>query len=164
MGYFAVALTRIEGKWTGSELDLTGTFDPDSLADQLRELAGEDPAAVSVLFVEEDDEWLGVLRVEGDTDSRAFISDARTVEESRLAALIYQSPEGEPATGLDDDEQARPPAAEPAGDTDLLADLGVSSDELLELCAEEGQLPADIMTAICERAGCLEQLEQLRGA
>ncbi|MHB2022042.1 MAG: tRNA adenosine deaminase-associated protein [Mycobacteriales bacterium] len=163
MAYFAVALIRSGGSWTGSELDLTGIFDPDSLSDQLRELAGTDPEAVSLLFVAEDDEWLGVLRVEGDTDSRAFISDARAVEESRLAALIYQAPEEQFIASIDD-EQARSPVAQPAGDSDLLADLGVSAVQLLDLCAQEAALPDDIMTAICERTGCLEQLEELRGA
>ena len=48
------------------------------------------------------------------------------------------------------------------GDADLLADLGTPSDELLRLCAEEGLLPADVMTELCERAGCGEALEGLR--
>jgi hypothetical protein len=34
---------------------------------------------------------------------------------------------------------------------------------LLALCAEEGALPADIIAAVCEAAGCLDVLEKLRG-
>jgi hypothetical protein len=44
-----------------------------------------------------------------------------------------------------------------------MADLGTPGSQLLALCAEEGQLPADIMSIICERAGCLEALDSLRG-
>ena len=35
---------------------------------------------------------------------------------------------------------------------------------LIALCAEEGQLPADIISSLCESAGCLDALEELRGA
>jgi hypothetical protein len=31
------------------------------------------------------------------------------------------------------------------------------------LCAEEGALPADVIAALCEAAGCLDVLEKLRG-
>ncbi|MCW2698153.1 MAG: putative tRNA adenosine deaminase-associated protein, partial [Modestobacter sp.] len=44
----------------------------------------------------------------------------------------------------------------------VFADLGTPADVLLELCAEEGLLPADVLTTLCERAGCDEVLEQLR--
>ena len=36
-------------------------------------------------------------------------------------------------------------AGDPIGDADVLADLGTPADRLLKLCAEEGQLPADIL-------------------
>jgi hypothetical protein len=31
------------------------------------------------------------------------------------------------------------------------------------LCAEEGMLPSDVAFAVCERMGCAEVLEQVRG-
>ena len=34
--------------------------------------------------------------------------------------------------------------------------------EVLALCAEEGLLPADVLTTLCERAGCDDVLESLR--
>ncbi len=52
--------------------------------------------------------------------------------------------------------------AEPVGEAGLLTDLGTSADDLLALCAEEGRLPADVLTEVCERAGCLDVLEGLR--
>ncbi len=53
-------------------------------------------------------------------------------------------------------------AGEPVGEVDILADLGTSATRLVELCAEEGQLPADIVSALCESVGCLEVLDSLR--
>ena len=55
-------------------------------------------------------------------------------------------------------------AGEPIGDIEVLSDLGTPPSRLLALCAEEGQLPGDILSAVCESAGCLDELEQLRGA
>jgi hypothetical protein len=34
---------------------------------------------------------------------------------------------------------------------------------LLALCAEEGQLPSDVISTLCEAAGCLDVLDKLRG-
>jgi hypothetical protein len=35
---------------------------------------------------------------------------------------------------------------------------------LIQLCAEEGALPSDVIASLCERAGCLDVLDELRGA
>jgi putative tRNA adenosine deaminase-associated protein len=168
VAYFAAALARSDGAWVGSEFDLDDVEDLDQVVDMLRELAGDDSEGPALLFVEEDDEWFGVVRVDGDNDPRVFVSDSRVVEQSRVAGILYEEAAAQPVVEAeesedDDDEESMRPAAEPAGDAELVADLGTSSARLLELCAEEGQLPADIITAICERAGCLDELDQLRG-
>ena len=171
MAYFAAALARSDGGWVASEFDLDDVDDLDQLTDMLREVAGEEPAGPALLFVEEDDEWFGIIRVDGESDPRVFLSDSRAVEQSERAALLYEEAAAAAVVDSDDDqdddddedEESMRPAAEPTGDTALLTDLGTSSARLLELCAQEGQLPADIITAICERAGCLDELEQLRG-
>ena len=51
---------------------------------------------------------------------------------------------------------------QPVGDLGLLSDLGTPPELLLETCAGEGLLPADVLSTLCERAGCLDTLEQLR--
>ena len=169
MAYFAAALARSDEGWVASEFDLDDVDDLDQLTDMLREVAGEEPSGPALLFVEEDDEWFGIIRVDGESDPRVFLSDSRAVETSERAALLYEEAaavavvDSEDDEEDDDDDESMRPAAEPTGDTALLTDLGTSSARLLELCAEEGQLPADIITAICERAGCLDELEQLRG-
>lgn len=163
MSYFAAALARAGDDWTAHEVDLDEVEDLESLADQLREMTG-DGEGPALLLLEEDDEYVAVVRVDGGAGSldepRVFLSDRRAVQASEVAAMLW---EDAPAAATDDaeDEGIRP-VAEPVGDAGLLADLGISSDDLLALCAGEGLLPADVLAAVCERAGCADVLEQLR--
>ncbi len=161
MPYFATALARTNHGWLGRELDLDEVDDLDGLAESLREFAAEDSADAALLFVEEDDEWLGVVRVDGYADPRVFISDSRVARESGLAALLAEAVSVDQAAVATDEETVKP-LPQPVGDVDLLEDFGTSGDRLLELCAEEGLLPSDVIAALCERAGALEQLEALR--
>ena len=164
MPYFAVALARKASGWTGQEVDLDEVEDLDGITDILRDMVsdGEGPA---LLMLEENDEYMLAVRVDGDADPRSFISDIRAVETSELAAKFYDVVTPEPVLDLDDeDESAARPEGEPGGDDAIASDLGTPSQELLDLCAEEGNLPADVIYAVCERAGCAELLEELRGA
>ena len=162
MSYFAAALARVEDGWVARELDLDDVPDLEVLAEQLRELSG-DGEGPALLLLEEDDEYVAVVRVDGGAggldEPRVFLSDRRAVQASEVAAMLW---EDAPGNGSDDDDEGTRPVAEPVGDTALLQDLGTSSDALLELCAEEGLLPADVLSALCERAGCLDALESLR--
>ncbi len=63
---------------------------------------------------------------------------------------------------VDEDDEGLRPVAEPVGESALLADLGTPSDALLDLCAEEGLLPADVLSGVADRAGFLDVLEGLR--
>jgi putative tRNA adenosine deaminase-associated protein len=162
--YFAVALARKASGWTGQEVDLDDVEDLDGISDLLRDMvgAGEGPA---LLLLEENDEYMLAVRVDGDGDPRSFISDIRAVETSELAAKFYDIVTPEPVLDLeDDDESAAPPEGEPGGDDTITSDLGTTSEELLALCAEEGNLPADVIYAVAESAGCADVLEELRGA
>ena len=53
---------------------------------------------------------------------------------------------------------------DPAGDPDLLVDLGLPATRLLQLCAHEGMLPSDITAEVCQAIGCGDELEELREA
>jgi putative tRNA adenosine deaminase-associated protein len=172
VAYFAAALARGDSGWTGQELDFDEVEDLDGVVEELRRVG--DDADTALLFVEEDDEWFGVIRLDGDADPRAFLSDARVVETSDIGALL-----GEAATvtesreddeddedGDDEDEDEETGAriaGDPIGEPELLSDLGTPGKRLLALCAEEGQLPADIISQLCESAGCLDVLESIRG-
>jgi putative tRNA adenosine deaminase-associated protein len=171
VSYFAAALARRRSAWTGEELDLDGVEDLDGVIEALRAAAGDD-AEMTLLLFEENDEWFAVVRLDDDIDPRVFVSDGRVVETSAMgavfgeAATVEDEPdEDEDGADVDDDDEedeVTKIAGDPIGDADLMKDLGMSSAKLLALCAEEGQLPGDILSALCEKAGCLDELEALR--
>src|SRR2546423_14796811 len=76
--------------------------------------------------------------------------------------MLWEEAQDETDLDEDDEDEGTRPVAEPVGDPALLTDLGTSSDVLLELCAEEGLRPADVLTGIAERAGFLDVLASLR--
>jgi putative tRNA adenosine deaminase-associated protein len=177
LSHFAALVSRHAGSWTGSDIDLVDVEDIEDVTEVIRDAVTDenDPA---LLFVEEDDEWFAVVRLDPLGEAKVFISDVRAVVTSDLAAVLFQ--DQIPATELDeadaerdDDssedststEESEPtirPGAEPGGSTDILTDLGVGPAQLLELCAEEGMLPADVISAICEVLGCAEAIEVYR--
>jgi putative tRNA adenosine deaminase-associated protein len=170
--HFAAALSRRPSGWSGEELNLKDVEDLDGVIEEMRRYGDE--AELQLLFVEEDDEWFAVVRLDEDGDPRVFLSDGRALESSELGALIGEAaavaePREEPRLVDDEDEDededeedAVQTGGDPVGDADLLSDLGTPARKLLDLSAAEGQLPADIISALCERAGCLEALDTLR--
>jgi putative tRNA adenosine deaminase-associated protein len=65
---------------------------------------------------------------------------------------------------VDGREPAADPDADPVGDAELLADLGITAHRLLTLCGQEGMLPSDVTAEICQRLGCGDELDELREA
>ncbi|GAC1444261.1 MAG: tRNA adenosine deaminase-associated protein [Mycobacteriales bacterium] len=165
MSYFAAALARTGQSWTGVEVDLDEIEDIEALTDLMRDLTG-DSAGPALLMLEEDDEYVAIVRVDGGAtgldEPRVFLSDRRAVQGSDVAAMLWEEADPDEDTEVDDEDEGTRPIAEPVGDTELLADLGTPGAQLVELCAEEGLLPADVLTAVCERAGCAQVLEELR--
>ena len=164
MSYFAAMLARSSAGWTGQELDLDGAEDVDAVADLIRDLG----AGTALLFVEEDDEYVAIVRVDRDSDEpRVFISDGRAADSYpivELLAVAVEAARDEDADAGEEDEDSPPGHdSEPLGDAALLADLGTPARDLLALCAHEGTLPSDVISEVCERAGCLDELEALRG-
>jgi putative tRNA adenosine deaminase-associated protein len=153
--YFAALIHRSADGWSGEEMLLDEIEDLDSLVEEVRDRAD----GLALLFLEEDDEYFAVVRVDGDSDARTFISDVRAIDAFPLAARIM---EDEVSVAVVDDDDSPPPAITPAGDPTIVADFGISSKALVELCGEEGLLPADVITAICAKAGCADVLEQIR--
>jgi putative tRNA adenosine deaminase-associated protein len=172
VSYFAAAVTRGEKGWTAAELDLNGAADIEEVTDRLRDVAPD--ASVALLFVESDDAYLVILRLDDGEDLRVFGSDVLFAEESRLGALLLGEVEepaleieevtDEAAGGEEAAERSVEPDIEPVGDPDLLADLGIPAHRLLELCAQEGMLPADITAEVCQVLGCADEVEELREA
>ena len=174
MSTFAAAVARGKNGWTASELDLSGVADIDEVVDRLRD--AEPDADVSLLFVEADDQYLVILRLDEGEDLRVFGSDSAFAEESRIGAMLLGEVEA-PALEIDElaappiedeedegDGSASDPDADPVGDADLLADLGITAHRLLTLCSSEGMLPSDVSAEICQRLGCADELDELREA
>jgi putative tRNA adenosine deaminase-associated protein len=169
---FAAAVARGKNGWTASELELAGLADIEEVVDRLQD--ADPDAEVSLLFVEADDLYLVILRLDEGEDLRVFGSDSAYAEESRTGALLLgdiEAPALEiddlappPVPGADEDEEEDRPAADPVGDAEILADLGISSGKLLSLCAQEGLLPSDVTAEICRRLGCADELDDLREA
>ena len=160
MSYFAAAAVRGSAGWTAAEVNLNGAADIEEVADRLRDVDLE--ADISLLFVEADDVYLVVLRLDEGEDLRVFGSDSAFAEESRLGALLVgdiKAPALEIAVSV-----GRDPGLFDTAAADLLTDLGVSAHRLLELCAHEGMLPADVTAEVCQVLGCGDEVEELREA
>ena len=170
MSYFAAVLARSTAGWTGQELDLDGAEDVDQVADLIRD-AADDDVRTALLLVEEDDEYAAIVRVDRDNDEpRVFISDGRAADSYPIVEILAVAVESARHEDTDadadsDDDEDAPPGhdSEPLGDAALLTDLGTPARDLLALCAHEGTLPSDVISEVCERAGCLDELEALRG-
>ena len=177
MSYFAAAVVRAGGRWSASELSLADASDMEDVTDRLRDTDPE--ADVSLLFVESDDSYLTILRLDEGEDPRVFSSDAGFADESRIGALLLgedprtaveidaeltapASPDAEPPRGARD--PGNPSIVEPAGDPTLLADLGVSASRLLDLCAQDQLLPSDITAEVCMAIGAGDDVEEIREA
>jgi putative tRNA adenosine deaminase-associated protein len=151
--YFAAVFAQTEAGWVGTEADLIEAKIMDDVSDLLRESGLETGGDPVVLLVEEDDEWFAVLRLDGEEDPRVFLSDARAIATSELAALLYQfigAAEEAPEGGVD---------GAPDGDRELLEDLGTDTQELEDL--SERSLPTDALLIVAERAGFADEFDRL---
>lgn len=179
MGYFAVVLARTEDGWDANDVDLDDIDDLGDLADAMRESSpSDDTDGTFLLFLEQEDAWFAVVRVDGEEDPRVFISDHGAIGHSAYAEMLLEATGGSRAgttiveeLDVDDedaddveDEPEEPAELDsgPVGDHDLLADVGTNGESLLALCAKEGMLPSEILTALAEAAGAGEVLESVR--
>ncbi|MFD7733095.1 hypothetical protein ACFV6F_22225 [Kitasatospora phosalacinea] len=189
MAYFAAVLARTGAGWDVSETELDDVETLADLTDLARE-AAEDEDTVLV-FIEQEDAWFAVLRIDGEDDPRIFVSDAAAAARSSYGAvltdeLIEQDGEADfddldgLVAGLDDededgavagaadDEDDEEPAGGrganpvgPIGDSELLTEFGLTAAGLMEL-AGEGAAPGDALGEIAEALGCGEVLEAVR--
>ncbi|AOP50703.1 hypothetical protein ACH4Q6_06860 [Streptomyces lydicus] len=174
--YFAALLARTEDGWEASDTELDDVETLTDLADLAREAAVDDDTVVA--FLEQEDAWFGVVRVDGDDDPRVFISNAAAAQRSSYGAMLTDellgrdkdvedeldsldldgTEDGEPDAqdGAEQDTEADTPVpAGPLGDARLLEDLGISEKELLAL-------DSDALGEIADALGCTEVLEAVR--
>ncbi|NRQ32755.1 tRNA adenosine deaminase-associated protein [Nonomuraea sp. NN258] len=152
---FSAAFVRTSNGWSGAEVDLTGAEIVDDLGDAVMETLGLSGDELALLCVEVEDEWFAIARYRGEEEPRVFLSDAHAILSNNLGELFAEF------AGVAPDKESNGLGVRPAGDFELLSDLGVSSEELLELSMEEG-LPADILSVIAERLSFADELDRLR--
>jgi putative tRNA adenosine deaminase-associated protein len=177
--YFAALLARTHDGWEASDTELDDVETLSDLTDLAREASVDEDTVL--LYIEQEDAWFGVLRVEGEEDPRIFVSDAATAARSSYGEILTNELLGgdddDPADDLDslnldgtedgepeEDEQSTVdvPAqggetvpAGPVGDREILADLGLSEKELLTL-------DTDALMEIADALGAGEVLETVR--
>jgi putative tRNA adenosine deaminase-associated protein len=151
VSYFTAVLSRDGDKWFARDVDVDGVDDLSELTDTVRLLEiDEEPVLV---FVEREDAWWSVIRVDGDEDPRVFVSDVAAAAASPYASLFEAV--------LDVDEEDPPAPSTCAGDTDVLADLGTAPDDLRQMCEDE-LIPMDALALVAEAGGFAELLDSLR--
>jgi putative tRNA adenosine deaminase-associated protein len=188
VAYFAAVLARTEDGWDVSETELDNVETLADLADLARESAPDDDTVL--VFLEQEDTWFAVVRVDGEDDPRIFVSDAAAAARSSygdvvlteelvgragdsefddLDSLVGDLEDSEDAelSSDDEDEDDHPlpgPGGVPVGplgDVDLLAEFGVPAADLLNLSGEDAE-PGDALAELAEALGCAEVLEAVR--
>ncbi|WP_399087865.1 hypothetical protein ACGH2B_12060 [Streptomyces sp. BBFR2] len=176
--YFAALLARTEDGWEASDTELDNVETLTDLADLAREAAVDDDTVVA--YIEQEDAWFGVVRIDGEDDPRVFVSHAAAAARSSYGAMLTDellgsdddaadldsldldgTEDGEPEPdpdGNDPDDTATAgpvPPPGPLGDVELLTDLGVSPEDLLVL-------DTDALAQLADALGCTEVLEAVR--
>ncbi len=189
MAYFAAVLARTDGGWDVSETELDNVENLADLADLAREAAQDDDSVL--VFIEQEDAWFAVLRVDGEEDPRIFVSDGAAAArssygviltdelvdrvgdgdfddlDSLVAELDEDDEESDSDSGDQEDESSRGAVGPggvpvgPLGDAELLTDFGLEAPQLLDLSGE-GAVPGDALAEIAEALGCGEVLEAVR--
>jgi putative tRNA adenosine deaminase-associated protein len=183
--YFAALLARTEDGWEASDTELDDVETLSDLSDLAREAAAEAGAEddTILVYIEQEDAWFGVVRIDGEEDPRIYVSDAAAAARSSYGEILLtdellgKAPDGSDAVddldALDldgtedgepdgesasDDEDAGaevvPPG--PLGDSGVLVDLGVTEKDLLTL---DG---TDALSEIADALGASEVLEAVR--
>jgi putative tRNA adenosine deaminase-associated protein len=148
---FAVAAYREEGVWEVVELVHDVLTDVERLAHALRRFPG-DGGALGLVAVDED--FFVLVRVTGPT-MRILLSDITAAGEwelARSAVEVLGLPEPE-----DDDEQA------PAGDMDLLGDLGMTAMDMAVLLDDLDLYPDEMLSDVARRLGFGSQFDEAVG-
>ncbi|MEV6129326.1 hypothetical protein AB0M05_21255 [Streptomyces violaceusniger] len=170
--YFAALLARTAEGWEASDTELD---DVETLTDliELARLAAKDDDTV-LAFVEHEDAWFGVVRVDGEDDPHIYVSDAAAAARTSYGSMLTDellgrdpdddldslvdldgTEDGEPDRDDEDADDAPVPLG-PLGDADILADYGMDEKELKSL-------DGDALESIAEMLGCsMEGLEAVR--
>jgi len=148
---FALVAFREDGAWQVQEIAAPAFDTIDSLGHALRQVSG-DEGAVGMVAVDED--FFVLVRVDG-ARTRVLLSDVTAADEWELAqsAIDYL---GLPPPEDDDIEV-------PAGDLDLLGDLGLHAIDLGALLDDVELYPDEMLSDIARRLGFGELFDDAVG-
>ncbi|MEU0103703.1 hypothetical protein [Streptomyces sp. NPDC006267] len=183
--YFAALLARTEDGWEASDTELDDVETLSDLTDLARDASVDEDTVL--VYIEQEDAWFGVVRVDGEEDPRIYVSDASAAArssygeilltdemlgrepgaEDEIAALeelvdLDGTEDGEPErpapAAVDPDDDGPDPDAVPAGP---IGELGVLAD--LGMSEKELlTLQTDALAEIAEAVGATEILESVR--
>ncbi len=188
--YFAALLARTEDGWEASDTELDDVETLSDLTDLAREASADEDTVL--VFIEQEDAWFGVLRVDGEDDPRIFVSDATAAARSSYGEILLtdellgREPGAddtiaalEELVGLDDTEDGEPDTTpennDETNDNDDIDDVldadavpaGPLGDTaiLADLGMPEAELlmlRTDALAEIADALGAAEVLETVR--
>jgi putative tRNA adenosine deaminase-associated protein len=145
---FVVAAYRSGGVWRVDEMKSSLGHDLEAMGEALARFRS-DVGVLALMSVNDD---FFVLARRDATGTRLVLSDVTAVEESDLAGDVADLMD---LPDLDDDEDPQP-----GGDLDMLADLGVSADDLADVCDDDDDASAeDMLLDLADRLGFADELE-----
>lgn len=150
---FALAAYREGDQWTVHDLAHDHLADVETIADALGRLPG-DGGAVAMVAVDED--FFVIVRVIGET-TRVLLSDITAADDWDLAESALEFL-GLPELELDDDVDQVP-----AGDLDLLGDLGFHEMDMGLLLDDPDLYPDELLSDVARRIGFGEQFDDAVG-
>lgn len=84
--YFAALLARTEDGWEASHTELDDVETLSDLTDLARDASVDEDTVL--VYIEQEDAWFGVLRVDGEDDPRIYISDASAAARSSYGEIL----------------------------------------------------------------------------
>ncbi|MET9915760.1 hypothetical protein ABZZ04_01550 [Streptomyces sp. NPDC006435] len=137
--YFAALLARTEDGWEASDTELDDVETLSDLTDLARDASPDEDTVL--VFIEQEDAWFGVVRVDGEDDPRIFVSDATAAARSSYGEILLtdellgREPGAEDTiaaleelVGLDGSEDDDPDTA-PDNNTDTDTDTDTDDDD-----------------------------------
>ncbi|WP_345984186.1 hypothetical protein [Streptomyces sp. DSS69] len=137
--YFAALLARTEDGWEASDTELDDVETLSDLTDLAQEASVDEDTVL--VYIEQEDAWFGILRVDGEEDPRIYVSDASAAARSSYGEILLTDEllgrepgaEDEIAAleelvdldGTEEEEDGEPaPSSRPATATPLTDDTG----------------------------------------
>ncbi|MFJ7327074.1 hypothetical protein ACIQVN_12650 [Streptomyces cyaneofuscatus] len=184
--YFAALLARTEDGWEASDTELDDVETLSDLTDLAQEASVDEDTVL--VYIEQEDAWFGILRVDGEEDPRIYVSDASAAARSSYGEILLtdellgREPGAEDEIAAleelvdldgtedgDPDGPARPaPSAATTTTTPPEADTGPDSDSVpagpigeLGILADFGVSEKDLLTL---RTDALTEIADALGA